>query len=143
MTEDSCVCRGNREGHFGERGVEGLNADDGIALLIQPEGVKQAVDLDVGVGWPHADMVAMLVRDARPFDVELEMYAVAVRADLEELAGGSDRGRVGVLRVVDTLGAGESACREFTCATVSNQRQQPVEATHRDRPSPQDAIRAP
>lgn len=59
-------------------------------------------------------MVTVLVSDAGAFDIELDVNAVAVLRGLEELARDGDRCRERILGVVDALGFGQSASRQFT-----------------------------
>ena len=56
----------------------------------------------------------MLIGDAGVLGVKLDVNAVAVSVLGEQFASDSDRCRVGVLSVVNTLRAGESASGKFT-----------------------------
>ena len=58
-------------------------------------------------------MVAVLVGDTGVFSVELGVNAVPVSGAGEEFARDGERSRVGVLGVVDTLGAGKRTRRQF------------------------------
>jgi hypothetical protein len=59
-------------------------------------------------------VIAVLVVDTGPFDVELEMDAVAFGTNGEKFLGLFDRRGERILCVVDTFGPCKSARREFT-----------------------------
>ncbi len=114
VTEDSDVGGGDRERNLGKRRVEGLDLNDGVLLVVETESAEQTFDLDLRVGGPDTDVVAMLVCDAGVLSVELDVNAVAVSAVSEQFTSDSYGRRVGVLCVMNALGSGESTGREFT-----------------------------
>jgi hypothetical protein len=80
---------------------------------VQPEGAEQTLYLLVGVDGPNTKMITMLVCDSRTFGVELDMDTVAVCLWSEEFTSDRDRGRVGVLGIVDALGLCQGTSRVF------------------------------
>ncbi|KAI3480847.1 hypothetical protein L1887_56995 [Cichorium endivia] len=115
VAEDGFVGGGHGEGHLGERGVERLDVDDRVALVEQAKDGEGALHLLLRVVRPHGDVVAVLVRDAGAVDVELDVHAGSVGGALDkELARLRDDGVVGVLGVVDALGAEEGTGGELS-----------------------------
>ena len=138
VTKDGDISGGNRERNFGEGRVKRLNLDDSILLLVEAQGAQKALNFRLSVGRPNTDVVAMLVSDARVLRVKLGVNAVAVGIGGKELPGDGDWGGVGVLRVVNALGASESARRKFTCSDISAFLiVRPGEATYRGKLSPE------
>ena len=113
VTEDGSVSSGYREGNLGQCGIERLNVDDSVLLLVETESAEKAVDFCVSIQRPNTDVITVLVRDTGTLCAELNVHAVAVRAGGKEFLGHCDGCRVGVLCVMDALGAGESAGREL------------------------------
>ena len=81
---------------------------------MKAQSAKQTLDLGFSVRGPYPDVISVLVRDARVLRVQFNVNAVAVTTWGEELASNGDRCRVRVLRIVDALGASESARRKLT-----------------------------
>lgn len=104
MTKDADVSRRDREWNLGESGVERINIYDCIFLVVKSKRTKQTIDLNVRVDGPDADVISVLVCDARPFDVKFDMDTIAVSTKLKEFASNLDRGGIRVLGVVDAFG---------------------------------------
>ena len=69
VAEDGAVCGRDGEGHLGKCGVERLDADDSVRLILQAESAQKASDLEFRVGRPHTNVVTVLVGEARALDV--------------------------------------------------------------------------
>lgn len=117
VAEDGEISGRNRERNLGESGVERFDPDDSIPLIVKAERAQQAVNLDIWVARPDADVVAVLVVDTGALDVEFQMNAVSIRVDVEELASDVDGSRERVLSIVYTLRSCQSAGGKFTCRT--------------------------
>ena len=74
---------------------------------------EKTFNLDIWVEWPHTDVVAVLIRDTGVLSVEFDVDAVPVRVRGEKLAGDGNWSGEGVLRIVNTLGAGECTRGQF------------------------------
>ena len=111
MTKDGDVSRRDRERNLGEGWVERLNVDDLVFLLMEAESAEQALDFELGIRGPNTDVVAVLIRDTGVLSVEFDVDAVPVRVRGEQLASDGNWSGEGVLRIVNTLGAGECTRR--------------------------------
>ena len=87
--------------------------DDCVLLLVEAQSAQKTLDLGLGIRRPNTDVVAVLVGDTGVSSVELGVNAVSVSGAGEEFARDGERSRVGVLGVVDTLGAGKRTRRQF------------------------------
>jgi hypothetical protein len=115
VAENGKVSGRNQERNLGESGVERFDADDGVLLVVKPESAQQAVNFDIWVAWPDADVVTVLVVITGTFDVEFQVNAASFCADVEELTSDCDRSREGVLGVMDTFRPCQSTGGEFAC----------------------------
>jgi hypothetical protein len=113
MTEYGGVCRGNREWYFCKGWVERFDSNDGVPLLREAESTQKAFHLNIWVGGPNTNVVAVLICDARPFDVEFHMNTVAIIGILEQLAGDGNGRSIWVLCVMDTFGPSEGTSRQL------------------------------
>lgn len=113
MPQDGIVGGRGGEGNLGQSGIQALDADNSILLLIKTKCAEEADDFDIRVGGPDSDVVSVLVCHSRTFDVEFNMDAVTIVVRLEQFADDGDRGREGVLDIVNALGLGECACRKL------------------------------
>lgn len=114
MAEDGAVSGGNGEGNLGKSGIQRVYTDDGILLVVETKGAKQSVNLDIRVCGPDTDVITMLIIDSRAVNAKLDVNTVAVGGFLEKFTGDSNRCREGVFGIMNSLGTGESAGREFT-----------------------------
>lgn len=145
MTEHSLVRRRNGERNLGQLRIERLDIDDSRAALrrSKSERIEQPVDLDVRVGRPESDVVAVLVRDTRTLDVELGVYAVTLATDAEQLLDSLDRRGVRILRIVNATCFRQCTRRKFTYKYVSSIPRGKLAKTHRDKSFRGDGSRPP
>ena len=101
VLENGNVSGRDWERNLGESGVERFNVDNSILLVVKSESAQQAVNLDIWVGRPDADVVTMLVVNTGTLDAEFQVNAVLFCVDVEELASDGDGSWEGVLGVVD------------------------------------------
>lgn len=118
VTEHSAVCRGDGEGYLGQSGIERLDVDDCVTLVVETQRAKQTLDFDIRVERPDTDVITVLIRDTRSLGAELDVNTVPVRTVREELASVGDRRRVRVLCIVNALGPRESARGQFACMHI-------------------------
>ncbi len=83
VTKDSGIRSGHREGDLGESGVKRLDANNSVLLVVETESAKETVNLELGVGGPDTNVIAVLVGHTRAFNVELDVHAIPVTAHLE------------------------------------------------------------
>jgi hypothetical protein len=114
VAEDSVIGSRDGEGDLGESGIERFDSNDSVLLVEQSKGAEETVNFNIGVGRPDTNVITVLISDTRTFSVEFEVNTVTVLGVLEKFTGDSDRGRVGVLCVMNTLGLGQSTSRQFT-----------------------------
>lgn len=76
--------------------------------------MKEPIYLQLCIRGPNADVIAMLVSNARALDVKLQMNAVAVGIEGEEFARNSEWRRIRVLRVVNTFRPCKRTGRQFS-----------------------------
>jgi len=94
-----------------ESGVEGFNVDNGVLLIAKTQSVQQAVNLDIWVARPYADVVTMLVISTGTLNVEFHMNVVSSWVDIEEFMNDGDGSWEGVLGILGILRSCQSRRR--------------------------------
>lgn len=116
VAQDGAISRRDRERYFGEGRVQGLDANDGISLIVQPQDAEETLNLNVGIQRPQANVITMLISNSRAFGVEFNVNAITFCVSSKELARNRDRSGIRVLCVVDALGLSQGTGRVFTFA---------------------------
>lgn len=58
------IGRGDWEWYLRESWIKRLDSNDGIPFLRKTESAKKALDFNIWIGRPNADVITMLVSDA-------------------------------------------------------------------------------
>ena len=88
VAEDRNVSGGDREWNLSQSGVERLDVNDGILLVVKTESEEKTSNFDLSVGGPDTDVVTVLVGNTRTFDVKLDVDTVTVGVGREKFFSG-------------------------------------------------------
>lgn len=83
MSKYCSIGRGHWEWHLGKSRIKRLDSNDGIPLLRKTNGTKKTFDFDIWIGWPNANVIAMLVSYAGSSDVKFYVDTIPVLGVLE------------------------------------------------------------
>lgn len=77
------IGRGHWEWYLRESWIKRLDSNNGIPFLRKTEGAKKALDFNIWIGRPNADVITMLVSDAGSSYVKFHVNTIPVLVVLE------------------------------------------------------------